>query len=69
MAIIVVSADQNVVVADGVRVVAVPVEAEREDDYSGCDGCYFNDPCLDCRAVPCNSGNRDDELVVIFKKE
>ena len=29
---IVVSADQNVVVADGVRVVAVPVEAELEDD-------------------------------------
>lgn len=66
---IVVSADQNIVVADGVRVVAVPVEAEWEDDDSGCDGCYFNDPCLDCRAVPCNSGNRDDELVVIFKKE
>lgn len=66
---ITVSADQSYVVEDGIKVVAVPVNAAWEDDDSGCDGCYFNDPCKDCRLVPCNSGNRDDGLVVIFKPE
>ena len=66
---IVVSDDQNVIIVDGVKVVAVPVSAEWEDDDSGCDGCYFSAPWMGCRDVPCNSGNRDDELVVIFKLE
>ena len=39
---IVVSDDQNVIIVDGVKVVAVPVSAEWEDDDSGCDGCYFS---------------------------
>ena len=67
---IVISNDQNTVMVNGVKLVAIPVAEQWKDDDSGCDGCYFAAPDADCRGIPCNAGNRDDDDTdVIFKQE